>query len=250
MFYSIAKNEIRRLWLQPLVWVILAATFVIITLLFLVSLNLFFTDTQVKYAGLSNAPGVTDTVIAPLLFWSAIIGTMILPIFTLRIMTEEKIRKQYVLLSTAPVSAFSIVAGKALGLFSIIAVFSLLIVSFPALVSYYVLLDWGKIMTGIIGSILFQMSFGLLCIYLASFTQNVIFSVLSNYAALLFLFMLYFSGSAYSSESTLFIYLSNFSHLLPTLTGLLDSQDIFYYLIFSATFFLLTVTRLRFCELH
>lgn len=250
MFITIAKNEIRRLWLQPLVWIILAMTFIIITLLFLVSLNIFFAEIQVKYAGLANAPGLTDTVISPLLFWSAIIGAMILPIFTLRIMTEEKIRKQYVLLSTAPISAFSIAAGKALGLFSIIFAFAFLILSFPLLISIHATLDWGKIIAGLIGSMLFQASFGLLCIYLASLTHNIIFSVLSNYAALLFLFMLYFSGSAYSSESTLFIYLSNFSHLLPALTGLLNSQDIFYYIIFASVFFLLSVIRIRFSESH
>lgn len=250
MIVTIAKNEIRRLWLQPLVWVILAATFIIIALLFLVSLNVFFVDTQVKYAGLATAPGVTDTVIAPLLFWSAIIGTIILPIFTLRIMTEEKIRKQYVLLSTAPVSAMSIVGGKAIGLFSIIIAFAILVLLFPLLISAYTTLDWGKILVGLVGCVLFQISFGLLCLYFASLTQNIVFSVLSNYAALLFLFMLYFSGSAYSSESTLFLYISNFSHLLPALTGLLNGQDVIYYMIFASTFFLLTVVRIRFSEHH
>lgn len=250
MILSIAKNEIRRLWLQPLIWVMFGITSVIIALLFLVSLNIFFAETQVKYAGLANAPGVTDAVIAPLLFWGAIIGAMMLPIFTLRIMTEEKIRMQYALLSTAPVRALSIAGGKALGLFSIIFAFTLLIITFPLLMSMHVSLDWGKVFAGIVGSALFQISFGSLCLYLASHTQSIIFSILSNYAALLFLFVLYFSGSAYSSESTLFIYLSNFSHLLPALTGLLNGQDIFYYLIFACTFFLLTVVRIRFSEQH
>ena len=250
MMLSIANNEIRRLWLQPLVWVMFGITFIIIALLFLVLLNNFFAETQVKYVGLANAPGVTDTIIAPLLFWSAIIGAMMMPIFTLRVMTEEKIRKQYVLLSTSPVHAVSITAGKTLGLLSIIFAFALLILLFPLLMSMHVELDWGKIAAGILGSILFQLSFASLCLYLASHTQNIIFSVLSNYAALLFLFMLYFSGSAYSIESTLFIYLSNFSHLLPALTGLISGQDIFYYLIFASTFFLLTVIQIRFSEQH
>ena len=66
---SILINELRRIWLQPLVWVVLGLTFLVIALLFLVFLNNFYAEIQVEFAGLENAPGVTDSVIYPMLFW-------------------------------------------------------------------------------------------------------------------------------------------------------------------------------------
>lgn len=65
---SILFNELRRIWIQPLVWIILGITFIIIALLFLVLLNNFYLDIQVEFAGLDNAPGVTDSVLYPMIF--------------------------------------------------------------------------------------------------------------------------------------------------------------------------------------
>ena len=88
---SILLNEIRRIWIQPLVWVVLGITFVIIALFFLVLLNNFYLEVQTKFAGSDNPPGVTDSVFHPMLFWSTIIGALMMPVITLRSITEEKI---------------------------------------------------------------------------------------------------------------------------------------------------------------
>ena len=244
----ITLNEIRRIWLQPLVWLILAGIFATLTLLFLVLLNNFYVEIQVKFAGIASAPGVTDSAITPMLFWSAFIGSAMLPIFCARITTEERVLGQQVLLSSAPISAMSIVAGKLLALSSVIIFLALLNIIFPLALSYYTNLDWGKIYAAIIGIILFQISFASLCVWLASYGHSIIFTVLASYGALLFLFILYYSGSSLSSESSLFIYLANFSHLLPMLGGLVDTKDIFYFVIMTFLFFSLSVVRLRYAR--
>lgn len=238
----------RRIWLQPLVWVILGAVFVALALLFLVLLNNFYIEIQVKYAGIASAPGVTDSTITPMLFWSAFIGSAMLPIFCARITTEERLLGQHVLLSSAPVSAIAVCTGKLLALCSLVAMLALLNYIFPASIANYVDLDWGKINAGILGAALFQISFAALCLWLASYSQSIIFTVLTSYGALLFLFILYYSGSSLNSESSLFIYLSNFSHLLPMLSGLINSQDILYFVLMTILFFSLSVIRLRYSQ--
>jgi ABC-2 type transport system permease protein len=67
---------------------------------------------------------------------------------------------------------------------------------------------------------------------------------MSSFGLLMFLVVLYMSGSAESTASDLFIYLSHFGHLLPFLQGLFDSSDLIYYLLFSAAFLILTIRRL------
>ena len=243
---TITLNEIRRIWLQPLVWVVLGITFVVIALLFLVLLNNFYSETQVKFAGLPYAPGVTDAVLYPMLFWSTIIGALMVPIFTLRLVTEEKIRQQHILLSSAPISCRLIVFSKLCALLSVVVAFALLNLIFPATIANYVNLDWGKIISGIVGMIFFQLSFAAACLWIATLTKNLMFTLLSCLGLFVLSFVLFFSGSSESSSSELFLYLSNFSHVLAPLSGLISSQDIFYFALVTILFSALAVISLRF----
>ena len=243
---SISLNEIRRIWLQPLVWVVLGITFVVIALLFLVLLNNFYSETQVKYAGLQFAPGVTDAVIYPMLFWSTLIGALMIPIFTLRVITEEKIRQQHILLSSAPVSCRIIIFSKMIALISVVLAFSLLTLILPATIENFVDLDWGKIVSGIIGMILFQISYAAVCVWIATLTKNLMFTLLSCLGLFVFSFVLFFSGSSEGSSSSLFLYLSTFSHVLAPLSGLISSQDIVYFILITLLFSALAVIQLRY----
>ena len=245
LFTAMTLNEMRRIWMQPLVWIVLGFTFIILALLFLVLLNNFYAEVQVKFAGLPNAPGVTDSVFSPMFFWSAIIGALMMPLFTMRIITEEKVRHQFTLLSSAPVSCRLITSSKMLALISVIAVFAILNLLFPLTILAFVDLDWGKISAAVFGVILFQTSFTAISLWLAACTQNLIFSVLSSFTVLFLLFVLFISGAS-TEDSNLFSYLSSFSHLLPSLSGLVTSQDIIYFVVVTVLFLGLTVIRLRF----
>lgn len=245
LFTAMTLNEMRRIWMQPLVWIVLGFTFIILALLFLVLLNNFYAEIQVKFAGLPNAPGVTDSVFSPMFFWSAIIGALMMPLFTMRIITEEKVRHQFTLLSSAPVSCRLITSSKMLALISVIAVFAILNLLFPLTILAFVDLDWGKISAAVFGVILFQTSFTAISLWLAACTQNLIFSVLSSFTVLFLLFVLFISGAS-TEDSNLFSYLSSFSHLLPSLSGLVTSQDIIYFVVVTVLFLGLTVIRLRF----
>ena len=244
-FTAITLSEMRRIWMQPLVWIVLGITFIILALLFLVLLNNFYAEIQVKFAGVANAPGVTDSVFSPMFFWSAIIGALMMPLFTMRIITEEKVRHQFTLLSSAPISCRLITSSKMLALISIIIVFAILNLLFPVAIMSFVDLDWGKIFAAICGVILFQISFTAICLWLAACTQNLIFSVLSSFTVLFLLFVLFISGAS-AEDSSLFSYLSSFSHLLPSLSGLIAGQDVIYFVVITVLFLSLTVIRLRF----
>jgi ABC-2 type transport system permease protein len=69
-------------------------------------------------------------------------------------------------------------------------------------------------------------------------------AALISFGLLVFLVVLYVAGSAESTASELFVYLSHLSHLLSFLVGIFDSSDLVYYLLFSAAFLILTIRRL------
>ena len=239
-------NELRRIWMQSLVWIVLGLTFIIIALLFLVLLNNFYLDVQVKFAGNDSAPGLTDAVIYPMLFWSTIIGALMMPIITLRTVTEEKIRKQNILVASAAISCTSIIVSKLLAICSVALIFALLNLIFPATLNSMTTLDWGKILAGTIGMLLFQISFASICLWIATLTQNIMFMLLSSLGLLLLSFILFFSATSEGSNSELFLYLSSFSHVLPALSGLITSKTIIYFVVVTLLFASLSTTHLRF----
>ena len=243
---TILLNEMRRIWMQPLVWIVLGLTFLIIALLFLVLLNNFYLDIQVKFSGNANAPGVTDSVFYPMLFWSSIIGALMMPIFTLRIITEEKIRRQDTLLTCAPIKCTTIITTKLLAIVSVAVGFALLCLIFPLTLSTMVALDWGKIAAGIIGMLLFQTSYAAICVWVATLTQNIMFTLLSCLGAFLLSFILFYSATSEQSASNLFLHISSFTHLLSPLSGLITSTDVFYFLIVTLLFSTLSIIHLRF----
>ncbi len=243
---NILLNELRRIWMQPLVWVVLGLTFFVIALLFLVLLNNFHLDIQVKFSGNDNAPGVTDSVFYPMLFWSSIVGALMMPIFTLRVVTEEKIRRQDTLLSCAPITCTTIIATKLLAIASVAIGFALLNLIFPLTMSDIVNLDWGKIAAGIVGMLLFQVSYAAICVWIATLTQNIMFTLLSCLGVFLLSFILFYSATSEQSASNLFLHASSFSHLLSPLSGLITSVDMFYFTIVTALFSALSIIHLRF----
>ena len=65
MILLIASRELRRLWLSPVAWTLLAVVQALCAWLFLLLIN-DFRNLQGRLVGLENAPGVTDLVAAPL----------------------------------------------------------------------------------------------------------------------------------------------------------------------------------------
>ena len=109
-----------------------------------------------------------------------------------------------------------------------------------------VTLDWGKIFAGIVGMLLFQISFASVCLWIATLTQNIMFILLSSLGVLLLSFILFFSATSESSTSELFLYLSSFSHALNALSGLITSRDIIYFIVITVLFTGLSIAYLRF----
>ena len=244
--FHITLNEFRRIWIQPLVWAVLGITFIIIALLFLTLLNNFYHDMQNKFSGIASAPGVTDAVFYPMLFWSTIIGALMMPIITLRTVTEEKIRRQDTLLTCAAIPCHTIIYSKLMAIISVAFAFGFLNLIFPATISAMTNLDWGKIYAAMLGMLLFQISFASVCLWIATLTHNIMFIMLSSLGTLFLSFILFFSATSEGSISALFLYLSGFSHLLNFLSGLVTSKGILFFIITTLFFVSLSTIHLRY----
>ena len=243
MILAIAKREFRSMFLSPLAWVILAVIQIVLAWSFLTSVDYFFTI-QSDLTTLKNAPGVTDLIATPLLEVASIILLMIVPLLTMRLISEEKRNKTISLLLSAPISISDIVIGKYLGLLFFISTILLLIIAMPLSLSIGTELDLIKLLSGTLGLFLMLAAFSAAGLYMSSLTDNPIIAAMSTFGLLLFLWLLNNSNASDGSTNVL-NYLSLHSHFAPLLRGILNTSDIAYFLLFIAGFIVLTIRQLE-----
>ena len=126
MIGHIAARELKALFLSPLAWAILAVVQFILAYLFLAQIDTYMMFAP-RLAGMEDAPGVTDVIVAPLFGNAAVVLLLVAPLITMRVLSEERRSRTLGLLMSAPVSMTEIVLGKYLGVLGFFAVLLLML---------------------------------------------------------------------------------------------------------------------------
>lgn len=241
MILTIARKEFRSLFAAPSTWMILGGLQFLFAWFFLARLDAFL-QVQAQLAQLGNAPGATLSVAVPLFGTLSIILMMLVPVFTMRLLAEEKRNQTLVLLMTSPVSASHIVLGKFVGLM----LFLLLIVASCTLIVVSLAtgtqLDMGLLLSNALGVLLLASSYAALGLYMSSLTSQPVVAAITSLAALFGLWLI--EVSAVDSDNTLHLFTPT-SHFQNFNIGLLNSSDLIYFLVFLVTFLLLTIRRVN-----
>lgn len=244
IIWTIAAMEFRRLFHSPLAWVVLALVQFVLAWVFLLGLNEYLTQVMPRMAGRENAPGITDLVVSAVWLWAGLVMLAVMPVLTMRTFAEERMNHTLPLLTSAPVSALQLVLGKYLGLLGLLMLAVLMWALMPVSLALGTSLDWGRLLSGMLGLFLLLASFAAAGLYLSALASQPVVAAVSTIGLLIFLAVLYVSGSAQGSASTLFVYLSHFGHFLSFLEGMFDSSDLVYYLLFIGFFLGLAVLRM------
>jgi ABC-2 type transport system permease protein len=244
MIRTIAMRELRSLFLSPLAWAILAVVELILGFLFLGQLDLFITY-QAQIAVLESPPGATEIIVVPLFSSATIVLLLVVPLLTMRLISDERRQKTLPLLLSASVSMTEIVLGKYFGILAFLGILLGLVLLMP--LSLYLLgpLDSGLLLAATLGLALMLASFAAAGLFLSSMTKQPTVAAVMTFGLLLLLWIIDMVGSTTGGNgSALLQYLSLQHHYQSLLRGLFDSSDILYYLLFITTFILLTVRRL------
>ena len=244
MILTIAKREFRSMFHSPMAWVLLAVFQLILAWSFFTSIDVFF-NIQAELATLKNAPGVTDLVASPLFEVASIVLLMIMPLLTMRLISEEKRNKTISLLLSAPVSISEIVIGKYLGLLFFISIIVLMVTLMPLSLAMGTELDFRKLFSGAFALFLMLAAFGAAGLYLSSLTDNPMIAAISSFGLLLLLWMINTNSASINGDSSVFNYLSLHSHFTVLLRGILNTRDIAYFLLFVLAFVVLTIRQLE-----
>lgn len=240
MIFTIAAKELKSLFGSPLAWIILGVLQVIFAYLFLSQIDAFL-DVQPKLAQLANPPGVTEIVAAPLFASAALFLLMAVPLFSMRLIAEERRNQTLTLLLSAPLSMPEIVLGKFVGLMSFLGMIAGLIFCMAASLRAGGALDWGLLGANLAGLLLLFASFAALGLFVSSLTRQPMLAAVGCLGALLLLWLM---SLAPSDSASALQYLSLLKHFEGFNRGLIDTADITYFVLFSTMFLVFAIRRL------
>ncbi len=238
---NIARYELRRIFLSPLAWAVLAIVQFIMGFVFI---NLLVDYANNAGMG-SDQFGVSDYIGGSLYGFATILLLLVMPLMTMRLFAEERKSNSLTLLFSAPVSLTEIVLGKFVGVLGFVAAVILLMGLMPLALNWSTDLDWGRIAAGLLGLFLLMMAFGAAGMFVSSCTREPTIAAVGSFGLLLVVWL--FNILAYNDSipfKELFGYLSLIDHYESLRRGVFDTADAIYYVLFSALFLSLTVLRL------
>ncbi|MES9965366.1 MAG: ABC transporter permease subunit [Candidatus Sedimenticola sp. 20ELBAFRAG] len=242
MIGTIAGKELRSLFYSPLAWSLAAVMQLLLAWLFLIQLD-SFAQLQPQLSALESPPGVTELVISPLLDSAALLTLLIMPLLSMRLLSEEYRNGTIDLLLSSPVSMTQIALGKFLALLTLqvalVALFSLM----PLSLLIGSDIDLGRVSAGLLGLLLLFAACGAIGLYLSSLTSQPTVAAVGTYGVLLFLWIINAATSG-GETSPLFDWISLSSHFHRLLSGLVSSTDIAYFLLLTGFALALTIRRL------
>lgn len=240
MIHTIAWREFRSLFISPLAWVILAVVQLILGYLFLTHVDQYLLW-QSRLLGMADAPGSTEIIVAPLFGNAAVILLLVVPLITMRVVSEERRNKTLGLLFSAPVTMTEIVLGKYLGIVFFLMLVLFMITLMPLSLLAGGGLDFGLLASGVLGLGLMLAAFAAVGLFMSTLTQTPTVAAISSFGVALLFWILDASGSG---EESLLAYMSLLNHYEPFLRGIFNSTDAIYLLLFIATFLVMSVRRL------
>ncbi|MCB1934323.1 MAG: ABC transporter permease subunit [Nitrosomonas sp.] len=246
MILTIAHKELKTLFVSPLAWVLLALIQVVSTWVFLGRMDAYL-HVQPQLLQIANPPGFTEIIVTPVFGLAALMLLMIIPLLTMRQIAEERKNHTMTLLISAPVSMREIVLGKFLALMFFLLIIIALLVFLSGMLSLGGNLDIGLLLSCTVGLFLVSCCYLSLGLYLSSLTAQPVIAAISTLGILLGFWVFELASSTHDGWLHYFSILKHFEQFNH---GLLDSFSIFYLMLFTLFFLIMTIRHLDGERLH
>ncbi len=243
MIVTIARHELRSLFLSPLAWVMLALVQLLLAYIFLLNIDSFIAG-QDELALNAQAPGATLLVVIRMLGSVPMLLMVVIPLITMRLLSDEKRLRTRVLLLSSPVSMSAIVLGKYLAVMAFFSVSWFIIALMAISLNFGTALDLGHIATALLAIGLFTMALVAIGLYMSSLTSQSAIAAMATFALVLLLWIVD-SGVKLNGGDSMLSHLSMSHHYQTLLRGLLALESVAYFLLVATVFLLLTVRQLH-----
>ena len=167
----------------------------------------------------------------------------LIPILTMRLMSEEKKQKTEQGLLTAPVSLTEIVLGKYLSALTLYTLGIVIFFVYALILAYFGKVSWTMILSNCLALFLLGGAFIAVAMFVSALTENQIVSAIAGMFSLLLLYLLDSVSSVVSWEwlSTLLTKLSFYTRYYEFTQGIFDLSSVLFYISVIVLFNFFTV---------
>lgn len=223
---AIIKRELSNYFSSPVGYVVLVI-FYLFSGLFFNSYNLVPQNTSMS--------SLFSSIVSLLGF--------LVPVLTMRLMSEEKKQRTDQLLLTSPVSLPSLVMGKLLSCYIVYVLMTGITLVYALIMSAFGSPDWPVVISQFVGLLLLGLALTAIGMFISSLTESQIIAVVGTYAVILLLMMI--SSIAQIVPNAVIASVLNAIALFQRYNtfsyGLLDFSNIIYFLSVAAFFVYLTI---------
>lgn len=189
--------------------------------------------------------GTTDT--SSMFSALFLVVLFLIPILTMRLLSEEKKNKTDQGLLTAPVGLWSIVLGKYLAALTLFIIAESIVFIYAVILSYFGTVTWATLLGNYFAMLLLGAAFIAVGLFISSLTENQMASAVASFLALMLLYMIDSIGNSINISfiSKLLVSLSFYSRYLEFTMGIFNLSSVVFYLSAAFLFNFFTVRVLE-----
>lgn len=232
----IAVKDFKTYFISPIGYLVISTFLFIIGYMFYQRLILFVRETSIREQfGQQISVSLNSAIIKPLYGTMNLLFLFIIPLITMRLLSEEKKNKTMELLITSPINSSDIIIGKYLSSLAMIVLTLLLSLVYPIILYTGGNPDMGQVFTMFVGLILISSCYISLGIFWSSLTENQIIAAVLTFISLLFFWIIDWAAqNAGQTTAQIISYLSIIRHFESFMEGTINLKDVIYYLSFTS----------------
>jgi ABC-2 type transport system permease protein len=244
---AIAGRDVRSMFSTPVAYVMLASYLVILGYVFFVGLGIMLQQVQqieaLQMFDLLEQFNLNQRVIAPAFGTSSVVLVFIIPLITMGLFAQERQQGTLELLLTSPLTIWEIVLGKYLGALAFVVLVVLLSAVYPLLLFLYGDPELSQIAANLLGLFLLGAALTALGCFVSALTSSQVVAAVLGIAGGLFLYLIGIAGQLAPEgvARSVLQYIAIGSHFDASLDGLVQLQDVVYFIVFVGLF--LTLVR-------
>ena len=214
--FAIVQREVKSYFSSPIAYVLIAAFLLVTGFLYVLILN------------------VTKEAEMERLFHNMAVTLLLLsPVITMRLFAEERRTGTIELLLTAPITDLEAVVGKYFSAVFVYFIMLILTLHFPLFLFAFGNPDKGPLISGYLGLFLMGSCFLAVGVFTSSFARNQIVAAVFGFGILLLLSLFSASAQIFSGPiGSVIQYISIYEHFNNFTRGIIDTEDIIFYLTF------------------
>ena len=226
---AILKREMQNYFASPIGYIFLAV--------FYFFAGMFFSS--VLYANTTDITYVFSSLFTVLIF--------IIPLLTMRSMSEDKKQKTDQLLLTSPINLSGLVMGKFLAAFLMYCIALAVTVVYSLILATFAAPEWSVVIGNIFGALILGAALIAIGVFISSLTENQLIAAVGSFAVMMFIMMIDGFASLIPVDfiANIILSLSFMSRYEDFVSGILNISNVLFFVSIAVVFIFLTVRVLE-----